>query len=243
MLLPHTMPGLGFQFFLDQQGKKGPARRLLNWQNYRNGSIKIIASVFVILFFTVSLILLIAVIQNPQALGDLRSRAWSGAQVNADIVRARLGGLAVPGETKTDPNPVKKERTATTTTLDGRTLFHNLTRTYYNAEVQNISEPTLNIHGVAFLAYDKDLDATFIYSSIGNMPEPVVGFLRLWLVDPSDRYTPVGIAEFITENKISVAYSVFTGKGDLRSNKELLFSYDTAIEEASPGAVALTLKF
>lgn len=167
---------------------------------------------------------------------DLRSRAWNGVTANTESIRARLGGLRVPGEVKSDPK--------TTNTTQLQRLFTSLTRTYYNAEVQNISIPDLAISGVAFLAYDSKLDATFIYSRIANMPEPLVGALRLWLEGKYGDYQPAGIAEFIREKDVSVSYSVYTQKGDLRDlYRALIFSYDSNSNEASPEAQALQLVF
>lgn len=139
-------------------------------------------------------------------LGDLRSRAWSGVFVNIEKYRRLLQGKgALPPETRTED------------TTSSRALFHALTKTYFDAEVQNIDDPVSGVKGVALLKYDAPLDQTVVFSRIERLPLLAGVVVQLWLSKDIGVYQKAGIAEFFTENGTPVAYSVFTRQGDLRT--------------------------
>lgn len=181
-------------------------------------------------FLGVSLVVGVVLVDRG-GLGDIRSRAWSGVVVNVDNLRAK----------PQDPNPVKG--TQGKDTKDSRELFHSLTRTYYTAEVQNISDPSVGVAGVALLQYDQKLNKTFVFTRIENLPVPATGFVRLWLVNEAREYQKAGVAEFFTEQSKPVSYSVFTRDGDLRAFKQLLFSYDDVLEGREPELVVISINF
>jgi len=222
-IFPHDMPGRTLRnFLIHPREKRSPARRVFSAAVL---GVLVIAGVWVV---------------GRGGTGDIRSRAWSGVVVNVENLRAKLGGLRVP-ETGQDPNPVKG--TQGKDTKDSRELFHSLTRTYYNAEVQNISEPSVGVAGVAFLQYDQKLNKTFVFTRIENLPVPATGFVRLWLVSDASEYQKAGVAEFFTEQGKPVIYSVFVRDGDLRTYKKLLFSYDDVLEAREPELVVVSINF
>lgn len=167
-------------------------------------------------------------------LGDIRSRAWSGASVQLTA----LGLLRQ--KSQGDINPIDNAKEEENSQ---RRLFHSLTRTYPDAEVQNIQDLSAGVRGVAFLKYDADLKKTFVYSRIENMPGTVNNFIRLWLVKDINQYQKAGIAEETRENGIQVIYSVFVRDGDLRDNDRLTISYDTVKDSAEPELPVIQLKF
>ncbi len=168
-----------------------------------------------------------------ETLGDLRSRAWSGASVNIQKYRELL--LRTPAE----PVTTVKEGAADSS----RSLFHALSRTYFDAEVQNIADPVSGVKGVAFLAYDAPLDQTVIFARIEKLPLLARAVVQLWVSKDIGAYQKAGVAEFSVENDIPVAYSVFTRKGDLRTYKTLSVSYDTSPTVSAPESIVLTLSF
>lgn len=167
-------------------------------------------------------------------LGDIRSRAWSGVTVQL----TELGLLRE--KSKGDINPAED---LTEDAARERTLFHNLTRTYPNAEVQNIVDSAASVRGVAFLAYDDALGKTFVYARLENMPVVTGTFVRLWLVKNVTEYQKAGIAAFYKEAGLVVLYSAFVRDGDLRSFEKLLVSYDTVLTSDHPETVVLSLLF
>lgn len=165
-------------------------------------------------------------------LGDIRSRAWSGASVQLTA----LGLLRQ--KSQGDINPIDNAKEEENSQ---RRLFHSLTRTYPNAEVQNIDEPSAGVKGVAFLKYDAQLGKTFVYSRLANMPVPQTGFVQLWISKNVNEYQKAGIAQWHNEAGIAVLYSVFVRDGDLRGWETLLVSYDTDTKGARPELVVLSL--
>lgn len=181
-----------------------------------------------LLLSTLGLVVVVVVAQSPQ---NIFSRAWSGFQ--ADLANL---GLVKP----TQPNPLQ----GLPDDNSAKTLFTRLHFFYWDAEAQNIDIPQFNIRGVAFVKYDPAVDSTFIFSRLENMPPPEGKALRLWLAKNVSTYTRAGIAQFVSENGQPVAYSVFSGQGDLRSYQELLFSYDPPDPEITrPQLVVLSLRF
>ncbi|MBI2010325.1 MAG: hypothetical protein HYS86_04095 [Candidatus Chisholmbacteria bacterium] len=200
------------------------------------------------------------VVRSTPQIGILAGRAWSGAQVNLANVRQAAGvGPRQPGR-------LASLATQSPSTGSGRAretarLFHELTRIYWDAEVQNISaaetltqvvspdqrvsEANKVVQGVAFLAYDPELDSSFVFSRVEGLPTPYGSVLQLWLTRDAVTYTPVGVAGFVEEGGAPVAYSVFTAEGDLRgdSTLNLLFSYDISLGVESPELIVISLYF
>lgn len=181
-----------------------------------------------LLLSTAGLAAVVIASRSPQ---NIFSKAWSGVETNL----ANLG-LVKP----TQPNPLlglPEDNSA-------KTLFTRLHVLYWDAEAQNIDIPQFNVKGVAFVKYDPAVNSTFIFSRLENMPLPEGKALRLWLAQNVSTYTRAGIAQFVSENGQPVAYSVFSGQGDLRSYQELLFSYDPPDPDiARPQLVVLSLRF
>lgn len=223
------MPGLLARlFFIPSQIKK----QIQNVSVHQSGFVHYL-SLLLLAFFSLVMIVLVTVVQKG-TVGDFRSRAWSGITYNAQQLQL-LTGLK-----KKEPNPFTYEKDHPGST---KTLFHKLTRTYFDAEVQNINLPSLNISGVAFLKYDTDLKKSFVYTRIENLPLPVNQVVRLWMKSKTNEYTKVGIASYYLEFDRNVAYSVYVTDGDIRTNDSLLVSFDSYDAIVEPQAVVLQLKF
>lgn len=173
------------------------------------------------------------------SLTDLRSRAWSGVTYNADRL-GELAGFPSAGK-KADPNPLSSAAADDPTST--KSLFGSLTRTYWDAQVQNISLPEFGIEGVALMKYDEALGKTLVFSRIAGLPYVSGIVVRLWIVRDLTRFVPVGIAEFFPEGTGRVAYSVFSYPGNLSDWEELLVSYDSSLSVAGPESVVIRLKF
>lgn len=190
-------------------------------------------------------------VRSTPQIGILASKAWSGAKVNVANVRIATGlAPRQPGRLAnlaTDSNAAR--------------LFHQLTRTYWDAQVQNIvvsetltqvvstdqtiTEANTTVQGVAFLAYDPTQNSSFVFSRVEGLPTPYGSVLQLWLTRDGVSFTRVGVAEFVEEAGVPVAYSVFTAEGDLRgqTTANLLFSYDISMGVESPELIVISLYF
>lgn len=193
---------------------------------------KPILPLLLLVVFAVVMVVIVRVMREQEF--DLRSLAWTGVNVNREKYRELLGG------TKKEPNAVP---IAMDDPTSSRSLFHSLSKTYYDAEVQNISVPDVGVSGAAFLKYDEPLGSTVIFSRIENLPILEGKIIRLWLVKDMDIYQPAGIAEVYTEAGVPVLYSVFTRPEDLRTYKQLLVSYDSTLTIQAPESVVITLDF
>ena len=190
--------------------------------------------------FSVALILVLIVITGLATSGvlkggfDFGSRAWTGFSAN-------LAGLtkqaSQSGQNASNFSYSMESYQKT------KKLFDDLSHTYYNAEVQNITIPQFNIIGAAFLKYDETLDKTFIFTSIENFPVPNNQIIRLWITRDGQVYLPVGVMDFMVSNNRFYGYSVFVRPGDIRNYKELVFSYDPVVKINKPSRVVLSVQF
>ena len=80
---------------------------------------------------------------------------------------------------------------------------------------------------MAFLKYDEKLKKTFVFTRIENLPYSKL--IRLWLNKELGSYRAVGLVDFVSEQDKLVGYSVFVDDEDLRTYKDLLFSYDESL--------------
>src|SRR5690606_13742846 len=105
-------------------------------------------------------------LQNNQ---DLRGSAWGGILWRP--------GLFTESSEHQQPTPpdVSNSKTAV--------LFHQLTKTYWDAEVANVDLPAYDLRGVVFESYDSELDKSFVFSRIENFPFDASRPLRIWLED------------------------------------------------------------
>mgnify|MGYP001570109889 CR=1 FL=1 len=179
-----------------------------------------------LLLSTLGLVAVVMASRNPQ---NIFSRAWSGITTNIETLRLQLG--LVP-EVSPLPEAAKS-----------KDLYEKLTATYPTAEKAAIDLPALQISGQAWMEYNRAIKQTMVWSRIANLPRPAGKFVRLWLKN-GEAYTPVGIAEWVKEDEVAVAYSVFVRQGNLEAEyQDLVVSYDSTLESAGPEAPVVTLKF
>lgn len=179
-----------------------------------------------LLLSTVGLVVVLGVIGSPQSwLG----RAWSGVTVNVELLQSRL-------LRRSAVENLPKE-------AESQEMFIRLVEVYLQAETQNIDLAALGIKGKALMQYDPLIDKTLVWSRIENLPMVEGKIVRLWLTD-GQIYLPVGVSEFVEENGLGVAYSVFVSDGNLKTQfSELVFSYDSSMTITSPAAAFLNLRF
>lgn len=123
-----------------------------------------------------------------------------------------------------------------------KTLFHRLSRTYWDAVTINVSSPEFDVRGVAQIKYDQGLNKTLIFAAIKNLPLVENKTARLWLAKNISEYLPAGVFEFAAEAGDPVGYSVFSDDGDLRNYEEILMSYDSTTDIEKPESVVLREK-
>jgi len=162
---------------------------------------------------------------------DIRNLAFSGYQ----LYTSNLTGL------KVDPNP--SSAAVPESDISARKLFNSLSRTYFDAEVQNISEPNFGITGVAFLQYDQEINKTFVFSRIVGLPLIEGRLEQMWLVNQNLDYIPAGLGESYPEGDKFVTYNVFVHDGDIRAYKKIVYSFDSSLEAVAPQTPVLSIDF
>lgn len=161
---------------------------------------------------------------------NIFGKAWSGVTANIELLQNRLG---------LKPSPIA----SLPTQAKSKDLNERLVKAYPKAEVQDINFPAIEIRGKAYLYYDPLIEKTYVFTRVENLPLLEGKIVRLWLTD-NQNYLPVGIGEFVQENRKAVTYSVFVKPGDLRTNyKELVLSYESSTQTTLPTAAFLNLKF
>lgn len=162
---------------------------------------------------------------------DIRNLAFSGYQ----LYTSNLTGL------KVDPNPSSAQVPESDTSA--RKLFNSLSRTYFDAEVQNINEPSFGVSGVAFLQYDQEINKTFVYSRITGLPLIEGRLEQMWLVNQNLDYIPAGLGESYPEGDKFITYNVFVHDGDIRAYKKIVYSFDESLESVAPQTPVLSIDF
>ncbi len=186
-----------------------------------------------LLLFGVVLFLVgvVGITSNRKTIFDVGSRAWTGLGINLENFRDQFNRA-----------PTRKAG-SNEGFLETKKLFDSLSKTYFDAEVQNINIPEFGVRGAAFLKYDVDLDKTFIFTSVENFPIPQNQVIRLWLTRDGQVFLPVGILDYSFGEKGLIGYSVFVRPGDIRNYKELVFSYDPVEKINKPARVVLSVLF
>ncbi len=163
---------------------------------------------------------------------EIRNLAFSGYQSNLNS----LAGL------KVDPNPISSGENEPEDSA--RRLFNSLSRTYFDADVQNIDLPDAGIVGVVFAKYDTDINKTFIFSRIEGMPVVEGRLEQMWLVNQNLDYIPAGLGETYQEGDTRATYNVFVQDGDITTSyKQVIYSYDSSVESVSPLSPVLSVDF
>jgi len=170
------------------------------------------------------LLIALALLQTNQ---DLRGSAWGGILWNT--------GLFGQDNTVEQPRPpdVSESKSAV--------LFHELSKTYWDAEVVNVDLPEFEVQGVAFETYDVEIDKSFIFARIENFPYRADKPLRVWMEDAAGNYLKGGLAEFVTEADVIVMYLATSLEGDIESYQTVHFSYDDSLSQLAPTAAVLSL--
>lgn len=170
------------------------------------------------------LVVTVSLLRNNQ---DLRGSAWGGI-----LWQTGLFGDASLLQQPTPPD-VSESKTAV--------LFHELTKTYWDAEVVNVDLPEFSVRGVAFEAYDPELGKSFIFSRIENFPYQSEKPLRVWVEDNSGNFLKAGLGEFVTELEGTVLYVATSLEGEIDTHKTVHFSYDESLDQLQPTAPVLSL--
>ncbi len=167
-------------------------------------------------------------------------KAFTGANVNPQRILEKV--KEAPSDItivldKTNETQVKK-------------IFKQLTEKYVgqgDTETQQIDEASVRVKGVAYLKYEPIIQRTFVWARVENLPAPNNRVVHLWITKDGTSYSNVGTVVFVQENSVLIAYSVFVHPEDLRTYKNLVFSYDTpqptVIVESQPEDIVLTVDF
>ncbi len=176
-------------------------------------------------------------VKQPQ---DLQQKAFTGASVNTAKILAKVKDAPANTDKLLDLTN-QKEIT---------TLYEKLTNTYAgkgDTEQQDINEPSARVKGIAYLKYDPIAVGTFVWLRIENLPVPNKKIVHVWVTKDGTTYVNVGTVAFVKEDGVIVAYSTFIHKDDLRTYKNLVFSYDTPqptiILNSQPEDIVLTVNF
>lgn len=159
---------------------------------------------------------------------DLRQWAWGGVSINEAALNGKVASIesaaSLAGENK---EAVK--------------LFVELTKTYYDAEVVNIDIPAFQMQGVVFKKYDADLDKTFIFGRLQNLPL-IQAIPRMW-ISSGEVFIPSSIGQLTLENNVPVGYFLATLEGEDDVYQTLHFSYDEKLDQKAPSATFLSIDF
>lgn len=123
-----------------------------------------------------------------------------------------------------------------------RSLFNRLSRTYFDAITVNLEAAKQNVKGVVFVKYDPDLDKTFVFAAVRNLPVVENKTVGVWLGKNISEYLKAGSFEFAAESGEPAAYSVFSAPGNLTGYDEVLVSYDKSAGVNRPESVVLRQK-
>jgi hypothetical protein len=159
---------------------------------------------------------------------DLRQWAWGGTRTNVEAIKGQVITLESAAQFAGENKEAAK-------------LFVDLSKTYYNADVINIDIPEFKIVGVVFKQYDVDLDKTFIFGRLENLPL-IQAIPRMW-ISSGDVYFPAGLGQLTTENGVAVGYFLAVIEGDDSPYETLHFSYDEKLDQTAPSASFLSIDF
>lgn len=159
---------------------------------------------------------------------DLRQWAWGGVKVNEGALAGQQMNLSSAASLAGQNQEAAK-------------LFVSLTETYYDADAVNIDIPAFQIKGVVFKKYDADLDQTFVFGRLENLPL-IQAIPRMWL-SSGDVYVPAGIGQLTLENDVPVGYFLTVLEGESIAYETLHFSYDKAVNQKTPSATFLSVDF
>lgn len=171
----------------------------------------------------------IAAVLAAQTNLDLRQFAWGGVRTN----QAALQGQSMSLE------EYARQQSSSTGLPE---MFTALTKTYFDADVVNIEEPDFQVTGVVFKKYDVDIDQTFIYARLVNLP--LIGAVpALWMQDDSGAFVQAGIGEVIVEAEKPVGYFATVLEGDVTGYTTAHFSYDGTVQQIQPSSIFLSVDF
>ncbi len=159
---------------------------------------------------------------------DLRQWAWGGMNVNTSGLNGEKSDLSQMSLTSGEDSETVR-------------LFKELTKTYYQADVMNVSIPEFEIQGVVLKQYDPELDKTFVFSRMENLPL-IQAVPRMWIT-MGDVDFPASVGEVVLESDKPVTYYLAIIEGDDGPYDTLHFSYDESIEVKEPNAPFLSIDF
>ena len=200
------------------------------------GGVKVAIGVAALVLAVGGLVTVNILVKQPQ---DLQQKAFTGASVNAEKILAKVKDA-----------PANPENFDLTNQKDITTVYKQLTDEYAgkgDTEQQDINEPSARVKGMAYLKYDPVAVGTFVWLRIENLPLPNKKIVHVWVSQDGATYVNVGTVAFEKENGVIVAYNTFIYREDLRTYKNLVFSYDipqpTVIVNSQPEDIVLTVSF
>lgn len=178
---------------------------------------------------SVLLLGLVAAVMSVQTNLDLRQFAWGG-------VLSNLGQLT--GQRAVDLRTLTRVENSVL-----KPSFDELTQTYWQADVVNFSFPEFEVSGVAFQHYDAELDKTFIFARIENIPVIPELVPKMWLERRSGEFLDAGVGEIVDEDGRAVAYYAVSLEGNTDDYRTLHFSYDPEIKGLGPASTFISIAF
>lgn len=177
---------------------------------------------------SVLLLGLVAAVMSAQTNFDLRNFAWGGVISNLGILPQRSVDLRSLG--KVEDSLLKQS-------------FDDLSQTYWQADVVNFSFEEFQVSGVAFKHYDSELDKSFIFARIENIPIIPELIPKVWLERQTGEFIDAGVGEIVAENDSAVAYYAVSLEGSMDEYKILHFSYDSSLKGLGPESTFISVAF
>ncbi len=174
---------------------------------------------------------------------NIRNKAFSGFSSN---VGGNTTNVSSP-LTYANPSDIPQNENLISN-LTSQGLFYTFAKRYQNSkpEFQKVSIPYINMAGSVFYLYNPSTDTAYLFSRFTNIPPLSSKLLRVWLSSSFEKtYFNVATTQFVSENGTIVAYDVYVGHGNLKTEgASLIWSYDDPlINQQSPQSPILTVNF
>jgi len=175
---------------------------------------------------------------------DNRNRAFSGysTDVNGQVSNVSEN-LHFAGKDDIPENDALISQTTT------RGLFYLYARQFKNdaPEFQEVKIPTLAMSGKVFYLFDKGTNTAYLFSRFENLPVVPGKFFEVWLKsDTENSYFHLATSQLIVENGVNVAYAVYVGNGDIKTEGTgIVYSFDSSVgyQVPQPEASFVTVNF
>lgn len=165
---------------------------------------------------------------------DIRNLAWSGLQLNEQVLR----------DTGVQPVERSGERLASDISPDSQeAYFNSLVIKYPQADYLPVEARELGVGGALYNAYDSENDTTEVFVLMENLPK-ITGFKNTAWVEMSTGEIVKTVDGERVELTPSETYFVFSLPGKVANYQKLYLSYDPVERDVSnPETIFLSVNF